>query len=71
VQAVLDEFVCFDVGAEVAGLCALGQQVADGVAEVLLRWGDAFAAVQECRELAAVVLVLDERVRMPSAREAR
>jgi drug/metabolite transporter superfamily protein YnfA len=70
VQAVLDEFVCFDVVAEVAGLCALGQQVADGVADVLLRWGDVFAAVQ-CRELAAVVLVLDERVRMPSAWEAR
>jgi len=62
VQAVAHQLVRRDVASEVPGLRALGQQVSDEVAEVLLRSGDVLASMQERRKLGAVLLVLDERV---------
>ena len=55
-EAVAREFVGRDIVPEVAGLCGLGQQVSDQVAELLLRSGDVLASMQECREFGAVVL---------------
>ena len=40
VEAVIRELAGRDFGPEVAGLCGLGQQVSDEVAEPLLRSGD-------------------------------
>jgi hypothetical protein len=68
VEAVAGEFVRRDVVAEVAGLCALGEQVPDEVSEVLLGPGDVLASMQDCHELGAVVpelpwcIVPNERV---------
>ena len=56
-EAIARELVRGDVIAKVAGLCALGQQVLDHVAELLLRSGDVLTSMQECCELGAVVLL--------------
>ncbi|MEX0850237.1 MAG: hypothetical protein WD015_01925, partial [Gaiellaceae bacterium] len=61
-EAVARELVGRDIIPEVAGLCALAQQVSDEVAEVVLRSGDVLTSMQECREFGAVVLVLNQRV---------
>jgi hypothetical protein len=39
----------------VSGLCALGRQVSDEVAELLLRSGDVLTSMQACREFGAAV----------------
>ncbi len=62
VEAVARELVRCDIVPEVAGLCGVGQQVSDEVAELLLRSGDVLTSMQECREFGAVVLVGNERV---------
>jgi hypothetical protein len=61
VKAVARKLVRRDIIPEVAGFCALGQQVSDEMPEVLLRTGDVLPAMQECRELGAVMLVGNER----------
>ena len=64
-EAVARELVRRDIVPDVAGLRALGQQVSDQVAELLLRPGDVLASMQERREFGVVVLVGlvgDERV---------
>lgn len=62
VEAVARKLCRRNIIAEVAGLCALGQQVADEAAEMLLRSDDMFTSMQECREFGAVVLMGNERV---------
>jgi hypothetical protein len=63
VQAVARELVRGDIIAEVAGLCPLGHQVSDEVAEPLMRSRDVLTLMQERRKLSAVVLLVgDERV---------
>jgi len=62
VEAVARELVRRDIVPEVAGPCALGQQVSDEALEVLLRSSDVLTSVQECRELGAVMLAGDEGV---------
>jgi hypothetical protein len=65
VEAVARKLLRRDIVPDVAGLCALGQQVSDHVAELLLRPGDVLTSRQECREFGVVVpvgLVRDEGV---------
>ena len=66
VEAVARKLVRRDIVADVAGLCSVGQQVSDEVAELLLRSDDVLTSMQECREFDAefdaVVLVGNERV---------
>jgi hypothetical protein len=61
-SAVARKLVRRDIIPDVVGLCGLGQQVSDEVAELLLRSGDVLTSMQECREFGAVVLVGNERV---------
>ena len=56
VEAVARKFVRRDISPEIAGLCALGQQVSDDVCEVLLRLGDMLTSMQECREFGSLPL---------------
>jgi hypothetical protein len=52
IETVIRELLGRDIVSDVAGLCALGQQVSDDVREVLLRLGDMLIPMQECREFA-------------------
>jgi hypothetical protein len=61
-EAVARELVGRDILPDVAGLCALGQQVSDEVAELLPRSGDVLASMQKCREFGVMVLAGKERV---------
>src|SRR5258708_7543539 len=47
---------------DIAGRRALDQQGSDEVAELPMRAGDVLTAMQECRELGAVVLVGHQRI---------
>ncbi|MBA2783438.1 MAG: hypothetical protein H0T74_11070, partial [Rubrobacteraceae bacterium] len=62
-KAVARELAGRDIVPEVAGGSALGQQVSNHVAKLLLRSADVLTLMQECRELGAVVLVRNERIR--------
>src|SRR5688572_9336248 len=62
VEAVARELVRRDVVPETAGPCALGHQVSDQLAQLVLRSCDVFASMQECRERGAVVVMVNERV---------
>src|SRR5215203_2436162 len=62
VEAVARKLLRRYITPDVAGLCALGQQVSDDVREVLLRSGDLLVSMQECREFGGVALVLNEGV---------
>jgi len=61
-ETVVRKLLRRDIIPEVTGLCALGQQVADDICEVLLRPGDVLISMQECREFGGVALVLNECV---------
>jgi len=56
-EAVARELVRRDVVPKLAGLCALGQKVADHGAELQLRSGDLPVSMQERREFGVVVPV--------------
>ncbi len=62
VEAVARKLVSRDIIPDVPGLDALGQQVSDQFAELLLRPGDVLLSMQECRQFGGVALVLNERV---------
>ena len=62
VEAVARQLVRRDIIPDVAALCSLGQQVSDQVLELLLRSGDVFTLMHECREFSTVVLVGNERI---------
>jgi hypothetical protein len=62
VQAVGRQLAGSDVVAEVAGVCGLGEQLAEELAEMLLGARGVLSAMQQGGDLAAVVLVPDERV---------
>ena len=65
VEAVARQFVRRDIVPKVTAFCALGEQVSDHVAELLLCPGDLLVSMQECGELGVVVrvgFVRDERV---------
>src|SRR5439155_15264074 len=62
VQAVAGELAGCDVGPDLAGLGAGGEQAGDQVLELMPGPGDVLAAVQQrYGQFGAVVLVLDER----------
>jgi hypothetical protein len=58
VEAVARELVRGDIIPEVAGHCTLGNQASNEVAEPLMRARDVLTLMQQCRELAAVVLLV-------------
>lgn len=62
VEAIGRKFVRRDVVPEVAYRCALGQQIADELVEMVLRLDDVFASMQACGEFGAMVLLRNERV---------
>jgi ABC-type glutathione transport system ATPase component len=62
VEAVAGKLLGRHVVADLAGLGALGQQVADEVAELLACSGDVLAPMQECSQVGALVLVGDEGI---------
>ena len=53
-QAVARELVGRNVAPQIAGLCGLGQQVSDQVADLVLRFDDMLASMHECREFGLV-----------------
>jgi hypothetical protein len=57
VEAVARKLLGRHIIPEVAGLCALGQQISDHVLELLLRSGDLLVSMQECGEFGVVVPV--------------
>ena len=61
-EAVARELVGWHVVANLAGRCGIGDQAFNQVAQVVLGAGDVGAAMEDGRELGAVMLVLDERV---------
>ncbi len=63
-EAVDGELPGRDVVPDVAGLRGLRQKVPEEVAQVLLGTGDVLATVQVSREIRAVDLVVNERVRL-------
>lgn len=62
VEAIGRKLAGRDIIPEAASLCALGEQVSDEIAELLLRPGDVLTSMQARREFGAVVLVGNERV---------
>jgi hypothetical protein len=57
VKAVACELVGGDIIAELAGICALGDEVADHAMELFLRLGKLVTSVHKCREFSVVVTV--------------
>ena len=72
-EAVARELVRRDIVSEDAGLGPFGHQVPDHAVELMPRSGDLLVAMQEHRQLAAVMavgLVRDERVRLEHSLES-
>jgi hypothetical protein len=69
VQTVARELVGCDVIPYLAALRSLGNEISDEVSRLCLCSGDVFTAMQQRRELAAVLLALvrNERVRFSSS----
>ena len=53
-EGVAGKLVGRDIVPDVTGLCGLGQQVSDEVAELLLRFGEVLTSMHERREFRAV-----------------
>jgi len=69
VEAVGRQLDGADVSTDVAGFCGLLQEAFDQAVEMLLGSVDVLPSMQDRRELGAVVLVGDERVRLEYGRE--
>ena len=72
-EAVACELVGGDIIAELAGICALGDEVADHAMELSLRLDKLVTPVHECREFSVMVamgLLREERIGLEHCFEA-
>ena len=60
-QAVAGQLFWRHIIADLAAGCALGQQVSDEVPELLVGSGHMWTAMEQCRQVAAVMLVDNQR----------